>query len=376
MIKIPLIIFITLLYLTVLGQKTIEEKILYPVKQEGYWGYIDSKGKPVIPCIYELAFDFSDGLAAIIKKKLLGYINQKGTVVIKPQYTTAGTFSEGYAAVGKTTRKKGELFSVIDKAGKVITNDTYDEIRSCREGMFAAKKNDLWGFIDVTGKVTIPIQYKSAGDFSEGLAWVEIEKREPPFYISDSRQNGRGYIDKTGKIVIPAIFHDTKNFTNGRALAESIDYKYKTGSGINIRSKGYINKKGEFIIEQKQLVKKYSPDSASGYDHLSWGDFSEGLAKFGIREMEGFIDTSGVLVIPLKYKVQADFKEGFAVIKVKEKMGYIDKTGKIIIQPKYLNAEPFWYGLARVSNIIPGKKVELVFGYINKAGKTIWLPGK
>jgi len=53
-----------------------------------------------------------------------------------------------------------------------------------------------YGFKDAKGKIIIPAIYDAAGDFSEGLARVNLG-----FTMSS---NGKwGFIDTTGKLVIP-----------------------------------------------------------------------------------------------------------------------------------------------------------------------------
>ncbi|ECH5021687.1 WG repeat-containing protein, partial [Campylobacter coli] len=52
-----------------------------------------------------------------------------------------------------------------------------------------------WGFIDKSGKIVIEPKFDGVGNFSEGLAGVEL--------------NGKwGFIDKSGKIVIEPKFDD------------------------------------------------------------------------------------------------------------------------------------------------------------------------
>ena len=79
---------------------------LAAVQRNGLWGYIDTEGNEVIPCIYKgteygnYAFPFSEGMAVIIDKDgKYGYINKKGEMIVKPQFEEAGNFSEGVASV-------------------------------------------------------------------------------------------------------------------------------------------------------------------------------------------------------------------------------------------------------------------------------------
>ena len=81
----------------------------------------------------------------------------------------------------------------------------------------------------------------------------------------------------------------------------------------------------------------------------------------------GYIDKSGKVIIPLKYREANDFSEDLAVVMTHDltKYGYIDKTGKMVIKQQFNNgAMAFSEGLAAVG--INGK-----WGYIDKSGNIV-----
>ncbi|MCU0231682.1 MAG: WG repeat-containing protein, partial [Acidobacteria bacterium] len=65
--------------------------------------------------------------------------------------------------------------------------------------------------------------FESAGDFTDGLAWFELDDRY-------------GFVDKNGKIAINPQFDEAKPFENGLAHV-------KLGRG----QWGYVDKTGKFI---------------------------------------------------------------------------------------------------------------------------------
>jgi hypothetical protein len=107
--------------------------------------------------------------------------------------------------------------------------------------------------------------------------------------------------------------------------------------------------------------------------------FSEGLACIAEKKeiggkivyLYGYIDKTGVNVIPCIYENAGDFSEGFADVNIKYGKslglnGYINKEGKIMIEPKFNIALPFKNGLAYV---VLGDQD----GYINKESSFIWM---
>ena len=54
---------------------------LYLVCREGKWGYIDKTGREVIPCKYDSAVNFREGLAIVYKSGKWGFIDKTGRKV-------------------------------------------------------------------------------------------------------------------------------------------------------------------------------------------------------------------------------------------------------------------------------------------------------
>ncbi len=242
----------------------------YLVEIKGKKGYIDQRGRLKIRPRYHDAEDFSEGLAAVQRKKggAWGYIDHRGRRVIKPRFRcpdarclgritkvwvrdryeqfsygpaypfsqgrariTLGSnryvfvdqkgkqvggehyyakdFSDGLAVVCVKTAKApdGMRCGAMDLAGKVVIRPAYDEMKRFSEKLAAVQQGKLWGFIDVKGKVVIKPVYREVGRFSQGRAAVGLP-------------NGRwGYIDATGKWVIKPRFRGARAFGNGVAPA-------------------------------------------------------------------------------------------------------------------------------------------------------------
>lgn len=86
----------------------------------------------------------------------------------------------------------------------------------------------------------------------------------------------------------------------------------------------------------------------------------------------GFINTSGELVIPLRFCFAKDFSEGLAAVQVDGKHGYIDKNGRMVISPRFRTADSFSEGLARAGFV--DKDGSLRVGFIDKSGRFVIKP--
>ncbi|MFL6209814.1 MAG: WG repeat-containing protein [Pyrinomonadaceae bacterium] len=341
------------------------------------------------------------GLLPIMQGWKWGYIDRAGTVVIKPQFDMAGEFSEGLAMVsygrnlptemddapsvlfgGTTTLRPVPVDSVkwafIDPTGKIVIQAPpgMDFMGSGFSGglakvsTYVPGKGTLWGYIDKTGKVVIEPKFSYAYWFTEGLAAV---------------CNGHqkcGFIDKSGRYVVPPKYMQTFPFVG--------DYGFVATAPDTV---GFINRAGEMVIQPQfgarvglgfsegLSVIAYANTSKYGYideqgtlvinpDFDMAGGFSEGLANVQIDGKWGYINKDGKMVIPPQFIDATSFSEGLASVRTDKGCGYIDKAGKFVIEPQYDGgAFPFSGGVAVVMTAA-GR------GYIDKTGKFIWPPTK
>src|SRR5690606_40611915 len=117
-----------------------------------------------------------------------GYKDQSGKVIVEPIYDFAYDFSEGLAAVnvGGHPLTGGGLWGFVDTTGKEIIPVKYEagiRFPQFAEGLVALKLNGKYGFVDKTGKEVIPFQYELAESFKDGKAKVFLTKGGLPFYI-------------------------------------------------------------------------------------------------------------------------------------------------------------------------------------------------
>jgi hypothetical protein len=346
--------------------------LIYLKKNEGekftglVAGYIDETGNIIIAPRFDYARDFSEGLAYVEREGFHGFIDRQGKPVInigrlasdfhvEASGLEAREFHEGLAAVG---------------TGRWAGPPSYNDNSSRWEG--------LWGYIDRSGKLVIKPQYHFADDFSEGLAGVVTNRQygfinrkgemviQPRFvprtggphgfgiggtsYFAEGlacvREVGGlyGYIDKKGDFVIPPQFIEAIAFSEG--LAWAVVNEKITMAVIKV---GWIDKSGQFVITRPsdQVFAKFSPSS-----------YSEGLVPFSVYTGEkflwGYMDHSGVEVIKPQFDGASYFVGGIAGVTIHVKGTYV--AG---INTGYTDRKT-------------GEFMEEVQGYINKKAQFIW----
>ncbi|MCH5328876.1 MAG: WG repeat-containing protein [Coprobacter sp.] len=92
--------------------------------------------------------------------------------------------------------------------------------------------------------------------------------------------------------------------------------------------------------------------------------FHEGLASVKLNDKYGFIDKTGLEVIPFEYDDAMGFSEGLTAVELNGEWGYIDKAGREVISFEYDFAAPFSEGLAMI--ILNGESF-----YIDKNGNRV-----
>ena len=120
--------------------------------QKESWGYIDNDGKKKINFDYSDARDFSEGYAAVRKKRnrLFGYINKDGRQKITPRFKIAFDFHQGRARVAMAFSKK-----LVKKAVKI-------EAPADKKNKRLATPKILYGLVSKNGTFALSASYLDA----------------------------------------------------------------------------------------------------------------------------------------------------------------------------------------------------------------------
>lgn len=276
---------------------------IYDQEARQYY-FIDTKGNKLNTEIKDfklrdgMGFDvegFKNGLVMVKVGEKWGYMDTKGKLIIPAQYDDANDFNDGYAAA-----KKGSRFVVLNVKGEEfpVEDASVVDIKTFSEGMAPYKTADKkFGFIDTGGKVAVKAQYESVGYFSDGLAWA--------------KQGALGFIDRKGEWVIKPRFTAGKEFDKTSGLA-----RVREGE-----SWGYVNKSGEMMyVKDAQAWGDFSEGLSDGkkgdkkgfYDSKgNWviepqfdgtRDFKNGFAAVKKGDKWGVIDKQGKWVIEPKFE--------------------------------------------------------------------------
>ena len=187
------------------------------VLKDGVVSFINEKGEPAFettfPIIYdddysEIAFQFHDGLCVMrTMDNLWGLINNRGEWVVEPQYSTISAPQLGYRIVSD-----GEKYGLLDKKGEVALPIEYDFIRlsSLHRG-FTIAKGGYAKVVDTDLQTVVPFVHDGLYTLSyAGNEYYEDDEdgqRKDPTYWRYDVGSGSGVIDNEGNVIIPALYH-------------------------------------------------------------------------------------------------------------------------------------------------------------------------
>jgi len=282
-----------------------------------------------------------------------GFIDSKGKWFINPTFDSLGIFYNGYAT-SYLNGKEG----IINSKGELIVGHDFEFVDCVENGIaLIATEDDNINYIDLKGNLISKIDFNNGGNFGNRLAPVQ--------FIKDGKW---GYINSSGQISIDTIFDHAEEFINEKAKVDkgihyvtinkqgevidtvqdySTKKKFKLIGNSNSNTLGKINSRGDTIMEMK---------------YKSFGYLQGKHFWFNNGKHYGLADTMGKIISKIKYEDFSSFSgDGLAFAKLDGKFGYVNKEGDTVIDFIFQDAKGFKYGLAAV------KKNEK-WGFINTKG--------
>ena len=193
--------------------------VLIPQKKDGKVGYVNQKGKLVIPAEYHIALFFYEDCNllnspnekirkfgtqdyATVEKNMISYrIDQSGKRVYQYKDVDLGKCPRSFRSQEYQAYVRNGFYGIIEKAKFANAEDYRDyqiypqyEYLHIMEGqdvshpMMIASKNDRFGVIDVKNNIIIPFEYD---DIKRNFSWImgkmfEVSKDGKTYYYVDS----------------------------------------------------------------------------------------------------------------------------------------------------------------------------------------------
>ncbi len=302
---------------------------LYPIKNNGFWGALNSEGEEIIHCVFDSLHEILEERLAVKFRGQYGIIDSKENWLVAPQpfqlqlvndscylelqpqnkflRTFAGEiiyFTDNRVEFKNNTWIESladGTIKTLDYQGRLLNRadppklDKLEKVFLESEGMRGIKRDGKFGFVDSRGRLRIANRYDGIGDFSEGLAAIKLLGKW-------------GFIDLNDQIVINPNFESVGKFTQGISIIS------KNGKA------GAIDQNGKIVL-------------ALHYDsvHLQPNKKLH-LHKNGLI---GLADQQGRILIEPRFDYLHELENGFVITGREGKFGLISVTGLSVIPPIY-----------------------------------------
>jgi hypothetical protein len=338
------------------------------VEFNGKWGYIDKTGNCVIEPRFSAVFDFIGELAYVKINGCYGIINKNGQIIIKPVFTQAQT---GGFLTGNTVLKVGSKWFYINNKEKLTIGTHIGNDCQFDNGWLDMAEKGKWGLIRQDGSIIVKPElddkaYSNFYSFSalikSGTKWVCYDSGKPEislqakipekYYCNDRAMviiNGKlGFVDRQERVVVQPEYEEARNFEKGLAAVCSKGkwgFVDKNGKMVIRLNKATVTtgfRKGHAIIEENEkyrFIDKHGVISKEVYDEIDYPGFIlEDIGMVKQNGKYGFVDSSGKVVIPIKYNAALECTHGIVAVNEKGKWGIFDFEGRMIIKPKFEDA--------------------------------------
>ena len=274
-------------------------------------------------------------------------------------------------------KKDNLVYGYINREGEIVILPKYFYANVFSEGLAFVKldrMSDLWACINTNDEIlfTIKADYSIEG-FAEGLAVINYK-------------NEFSFIDRNGNKVFDKTFFKANSFYNGYAVVK-LSYQHTKNSVINKKGLVVLDSLYDFISDFNNGYAKIQTKDQRGiidsnFNVIFWDtsyhfistvnnnrNVVSNFIPFKANNKVGYIDLKGNVVINPIFEYGNDFYEGLASVSLGGKWGFIDTTWKFVIEPQFSNAGCFSEGLAPVNT---QQSINGSFNsFIDKSGKVV-----
>lgn len=340
---------------------------LLPVCVNDKWGYINLHGEIIVPCQFDYASEFSEGLAHIrLRFDYETYENHE-YMVVDDNFREIGRLTCSYAthfSDGLMAFKRSEKWGYVDTSVKVLIPPSFDCGRDFLDGLATLEVNEKWGVIDHSGEWTIPPKFKEIHPFqpSERITGFKTDVDQLGRPCEGDRD--WGFLNRRGEIVVEPRFSHLCFTSNGLTPAA-----IWTGKQTNY---GFVDEWGDWIVTPR-------------FDACDAVFVNDALGA-AVNDRWGVVNREGGWIIEPRFTYAEAFHEGLSKVYVGGKYegirlfggkcGYIDCDGEFVIQPQFDGAWAFKDGVAQVQIVDgdPEDDRDWNSGYIDQTGRYIWEP--
>lgn len=238
----------------------------------------------------------------------VGLYDLNGNEVVKPIYSLIEPI-ESSGALGYMATDALENRCILTKDGSMLMSlPMHTDVRQIGDESFIASKM-------IGGKLQYVVMDADGNElFVAPLDILPLQDTCDRIIFVDNNTNKYGVMSRSGEVVLPATYEMIGPFSEGLAVAfqkgVASDKEIEEGVTVNVYPAGFIDTSGHVAIPFKF---KYESAGNLEYDTVS---FSEGLCLMNDNGKWGYVDHTGDAAIPFRYFWATPFIQGRAIVDV------------------------------------------------------------
>lgn len=254
---------------------SIYARPLYEVRLNGRCGFLNKKGKEVIPCIYDryVTTDDQNEWYCMEKGDMRGMVDSLNNIIFPFEYSNIiydynnkPTYNIGLA--------KGEKWAVANRQAEILTPFIYDQLRLCNGGGGLGYRDNTAYLLSSSGEEIYKFEDQYAGTVRDMGYFLQVEDY-PQKSVILYKYNG----EKINEF--PSLVGNIGYFSEGISSVSTIK------GTILLDTLGHI----------KRQISAHVPENRSLYGMT----FINGLAVASKNRKSGIIDKEGREVVPFIY---------------------------------------------------------------------------
>jgi hypothetical protein len=292
-------------------------------------------------------FTFQGKLAPVILKNnsgngFIGFINRKGKLVVPAQYDSIAEVRSGHFIVSKNGK-----YGLLNQSGEMAIDCKFKEIKFKDDEKALARNFYTWLVKDSLNKNIERLEADSIVAESDSIYRNYVNLRT---FLSSHKPRHTLVSKKPEKTVVKNNFPYITWEYKGKVAYENFECNLVIPPVYD--SVKYISSDSIFVVYWKNKIGLLENDGSeimpltSKYQKMY--DFHDGRAKILKDGRYGFIDRFGNVRVSPQYEKVRDFHESFAAVFLAGNWGFIDRNENLIVQPFYSEVQPFSHGVARV----------------------------
>lgn len=291
---------------------------VYIVRKNDKWGFIDHKGKIIIPVEYNLFrdYDMLHDCFLASKEGKYGIINYDGKIICKVEYDTI--FVKYMKEVGMYALKKEGKMLLMNPWGQLFIPTAFDSLWHIEDSGVTEVEEYCLIMVKSEGKFGLYYgNYELVPAMCDSIVvYYNDEKTLPNIAYIEGYYQGISSLTPPlfGKQTIKSIEKEKQNW----------DYIIKLSDNVNL-----------LVKNNKLTICDASYNRKSQVHYNDWATINEGTFAVLKGDKWGLVDTTGKEICPNEYQEPMYIINGIAAVKKGNKWGYINKKGAVIVPIKY-----------------------------------------